>query len=361
MDENLELDTQAEEIIVEKSMDDTIRETLAEINARDESLEEKSEPAEKTETTEAEKSDKIRAPDGKFSKVETKDEPPIVPDTPVQNEPLSAEIQRLGLRKEEADAFVKADPKLREAFLRRSEEMHKGIEQYRETANFGQTMYKAVQPYEATLRSMGTSPEKAVQILFNADHQLRYGTSQQKAAMFSKLAGDYGIDLNQFTQVDQSQIDPNVKLALQRAEAAEQRSIQSQQYIDQLRQQDEQRTAQTLYSEIAKYSADPAYPHFEALRNEMAGLLQAGLASDLKEAYDKAIYANPVIRTQIIAKQQADSELVRKAEAAKKAAEAKKAAVINIPRKGTLNSKAPIGSMDQTIFAEAQRLGLIPN
>jgi hypothetical protein len=72
-----------------------------------------------------------------------------------------------------------------------------------------------------------------------------------------------------------------------------------------------------------------------------------------------AIYANPTVRTQVLAKQQAETEAQRRAEATQKAREAKAAAAVNVSRKGTLPAAKAVGTMDDTIRETAQRLGLI--
>ena len=51
-----------------------------------------------------------------------------------------------------------------------------------------------------------------------------------------------------------------------------------------------------LDAEIQQFSAD--HPHLDALRNVMADLLEAGLAKDLAEAYDKALRWDPNLSAQ---------------------------------------------------------------
>lgn len=356
MEDNEVLDTQDEVIeqpaAVEqepKSMDDTIRETLDKINARGEETEEQA-------------SDRARDDKGRFAKQERErhedvppsaqgnpEEPaPIVEDAPVTVPP---ELQRLGLRKEEAEAFAKADPMLRDAFLRRSEEMHRGLEGYRQKAQYGHEFEQALQPYMQTIQQFGVHPAVAAKQLFAADHALRYGSMQEKQQMMMKIAQDYRVDLN-FDPSQLPQVDPNVS-------RLEQQVQQLQSWIQQQNQAVEEREAQTLNSEISRFASDPANTYFEQVRGEMAGLLQAGIASDLKDAYEKAIYANPTIRAQVLAKQQAESEAKRKVEAAQKAQEAKRAAAVNVSKRGNLPAAKPIGSMEDTIRAKAQELGLI--
>lgn len=341
----------------EKTMDDTIRETLEKIQSRgeaagDELADEGQQAAERA------RDDKGRFAKPDAAQAQTPTASP--PSGEAQPEPAAApvtvppELQRLGLRKEEAEAFSKADPVLRDAFIRRSEEMHRGFEQFRSKAELGNAFEQAMAPFAATLQSVGIHPAQAFQRLLVADHSLRHGTPEQKTQMLLKIAGDYGIDLNaaQQYQAEQPQADPQVQ-------GLQQQLQQLQAWVLQRNHQDQVRQQASLNSEIAAFRADPANKHFEAVKADMAGLLQSGVAMTLKDAYDRAIYANPAVRAMVLAEQQAAADAARKADAERRAQEARRAAAVNVPRKGTLPAKKPVGTMEDTIRAEAERLGLM--
>lgn len=320
----------------ELSMDATLRATLAEIEAR--------EPAERDEG-------------GRF--VPKKPEPEKEPEEPVAEEkPQEApepaipyELQRMGIRKEAAAAIAK-DPVVMQEFMRRSEEMHNGLNAYREKAQFGDNFQKAISPYMDNIKASGVEPIQAVQALFNADNMLRKGSPEQKVQMLHQLARDYGIDIQQAAQTPHQTFDPQV-FGLQ------QKLSQMEQWIQSQNQAREEQETQTLNSEITRFASKAENVHFEEVRNDMAGLLQAGLASDLQDAYEKACYANPTVRAKVLAEQQAKADAERKAQAAQKAQAARQASAVNVPRRGTLPSVKPVGSMDDTIRETARELGLI--
>jgi len=333
-----------EEVIepVEKSMDDTIRDTLAEIEARD-APEEVVEPASRN-----------RDEAGKFAKAEEAIEP-VTPAEEVADEPAAPvvvppEVQRLGLRKDEAEAFAQASDAVKAAFIRRSEEMHKGIEQFRGNAQFGQTMQSVIQPHMQTLQNLGISPDKAISELLGADQKLRYGTPQQKQAYFAELGKAYGIDVSSLPEPQP--MDPNVQSLQQQVQQLS-GWIQQQTLVGQQQEQ------AALNSEISRFSADPSHKHFESVRGQMAALLQAQQATTLDEAYDMAVYANPQTRTAVLAEQQAASEAARRVSVAAKTQEAKRAASVNLTRRGSMPSKQPVGTMEETIRATADRLGML--
>lgn len=334
------------------TMDDTIRNTLAEIEARGET--------EEPETPE-QKAERVRDEKGRFAaKDAAQDQTPVVDDPPVDAalpDPVAApvvvppEVQRLGLRKEEAEAFAQASEGVKAAFIRRSEEMHRGLEQFREKAQFGDAMVQAIQPFAQTIQSLGVHPAQAVQKLMAADHSLRYGTPQQKQQMIATIARDYGVDLSQGLP-EAPYVDPNVS-------ALQQQVQQLTGWIQQKQQVEEQRQMDTLNSEVQQFASDPANKHFNSVVNEMMGLLQANIVTNLRDAYDRAVYANPATRAQVLAEQQAQAEAKRKADATAKAQEAKRAAAVNVSRRGSHPAKRPIGSMEDTIRETAERLGVL--
>jgi len=361
MADQLDEDTPVEEVIEtadEQSaptMDDTIRNTLAEIEARGS----ESEPEEETQEQKAER---VRDEKGRFAtKDAAQEQKPenVEQDAPAQAQPdpvaapvvVPPEVQRLGLRKEEAEAFAQASEGVKAAFIRRSEEMHRGLEQFREKAQFGDAMVQAIQPFAQTIQSLGVHPAQAVQKLMAADHSLRYGTPQQKQQMIATIARDYGVDLSQGLP-EAPYVDPNVS-------ALQQQVQQLTGWIQQKQQVEEQRQMDTLNSEVQQFASDPANKHFNSVVNEMMGLLQANIVTNLRDAYDRAVYANPATRAQVLAEQQAQAEAKRKADATAKAQEAKRAAAVNVSRRGSQPAKRPVGSMEDTIRETAERLGVL--
>lgn len=343
-----DLSTEVEET---QSMDATIRATLAEIESRGEEPE-----ASEPEETAEEKAERLRDEKGRFApKQETPEPEPTEPVEPeAQPVTVPPELQKLGLRKDEAEAFAKSSPEVQAAFIRRSEEMHRGFEQFRGKAQFGEAMERVIAPYMPVIQQAGVTPDQAVAHLLRAETALRTGTPEQKQQYFAQLARDYGVDLGQTAEFAANQ--PQVP---QEVYAMQQELQQMRAFVQQQNQAREWQEREQLNSDIARFASDPAHTHFEEVRSEMAGLLQAGLAPDLKSAYEMAIYANPAVRTKLLAEQQAKAEEARRAEATQKAREAKAAAAVNVTRKGALPAAKAIGSMDDTIRETAQRLGLI--
>lgn len=214
---------------------------------------------------------------------------------------------------------IASDPELKaiaDEIDRRESDFHKGIENYKSKAQFADAMQQAIAPFEATIRAYGVSPDVAVQHLLAADHRLRYGAPHEKAQLFQQLARDYGVDLQSLPE--QASVDPNFA-ALQQ----ELQSLKQQQYQYFLSQQ--QAAQSQIMQDIERFSADK--PHFEAVREDMAALLQAGRAESLEQAYEMAVWARPDIRSGLLEQQLKEQEEAKRKEAAQRAAAAKAAAV----------------------------------
>jgi hypothetical protein len=313
----------------EKSMDDTIRETMQDLKARGAEI-----PAETPEAPE-EKAQRIRDEQGKFA--------PKV-DKPADETASTVEAYKPPntWKKEAAEKLALADPVIRAEVERREADFFKGIEQYKGAAQFGQSMERVIAPHMRTLQGLGITPDVAVGELMNADAMLRFGTPQQKTAKLAELAQQYGIDIGQVQGLPP--IDPNVS-----ALANENRVLKQQ--MQQRQIQEQQQENATLNSEIAAFSADPKHSHFETVKGHMAALLQAGQAKDLPDAYEQAIYANPTTRAAVLAEQQAAA----RAEAAKKAQAAQEAASVNVRPRPSMPVSQPIGTMEDTIRAVLRR------
>lgn len=199
---------------------------------------------------------------------------------------------------------------------RRENDYHKGIEQYKTHAHEAQAYQRVVEPYMQTIRSLGVDAPTAIAKLFQADHTLRYSDPATKAQFLGQLAREYGIDIAQVANAPQ--VDPQYQYLQQQMQ-------QLQQQNQTLFQQQAEREQAGYQSEIQRFAADPAHPHFDAVKEEMALLLQTGKAQDLKSAYDTAVWMRADIRQSLVEQQRAEAQ--RAATEQAQATRAKSAAV----------------------------------
>lgn len=335
------------------AMEDTIRDSLRAIQERNATEETGAPAAPESQTAPEAPEDaakRLRDAQGKFAKdvaPAAVDADPAAATSDPAHTVVPKELQTLGFRKDEAAAFAAAPEILKQAIMRRSQEMHQGVEQYRQAAQFAQTMEKVITPYAATLNSLNISPDKAVAELMAADHKLRYGQPAEKTAYFRQLAQNYGIDMNAVMQAPEQQapVDPTVS-ALQQQVHQLTSHFQNQQLTAQQQVNDQ------LNSQIEAFKADPSHSHFDDVKGHMAALLQAGQAQNLADAYEQAVFANPTTRALMLQQQEA----AKREEAAQRAQVARKAASVNVRNRPTGPATKPIGSMDDTIRDEYRRL-----
>ena len=180
-------------------------------------------------------------------------------------------------------------PKVQEYLETREQQMLTGLDQYKTDAQMAKQFRDSLAPYETTLRQLNLDPITAARHLFQADHTLRYAPPDQRLAYFKDLAKTYGIDLGTAsTSTDTiAPVDPTVK-------ALQEQMQQIQSGLTARQQQDYQTLQQETTKTVEQFASDPTHPHFNDVADDIVLLLKTGLP--LQEAYDKAVWANPLTR-----------------------------------------------------------------
>jgi hypothetical protein len=295
------------------------------------------EPAQESNESEAQKQERARDESGRFAKkqetVETGTEAaPVDPEPASQPaEPLPAATTRKApqsWKPEIKAAFDTLAPEVQEEILRRETDYNKGIQRYAESAKFAETIKPAIDKWSPYLSQLQITPDKAFEHLIQAEYNLRHGSPTQKQQAFMKLANDYGMS-HLFQSGEQQQVDPNLQHYFDRVQQLEEQ-LRNQQYAQQQELQRKQQAEQAeLQKQIEEFSSSPNRPHFEAVRDDMSRLLQAGYAESLEDAYDKAVWARPDIRSTLLKDQEA-KRISEQAEVAK-SAKAKAASIRGTP------------------------------
>lgn len=317
------------------SMDDTIANTLNEIRSRSEPVEPPKEPeaveAKEEAKAEPNSEDRPRDESGRFTK-------------------RPKRWRKEALEKwDKLAAKAEADPELQEALPaiyeedeKRDSDFFKGIEQYKDGYSQWQEFQRAITPFQETISALGATPTQAAVELLKADHILRYGSDEQKQQALNYIFQSYGLQ----PPGGQPEVDPRIS-------ALHNELMQVKGYVQRQMTEREQIDRQKSFAEVEKFKADPSKKHFEAVRENMAQLLERGLASDLNDAYEKAIWLDPQIRAQQLADQQAEAAKQHRTQAEA----ARKSAVVNVKPKGfaAKTTEAP-GTIEDTIRKELLRL-----
>jgi hypothetical protein len=254
---------------------------------------------------------------GRFA---AKESAPVTP--PDEQKPIKAPsswkpaAQEAYLKAERGEALTPEEVRiLTNEANRRESDFHRGVEEFKTHAQKARAYEAVIAPYQQTFQSLGVDAPTAIGALLKADHTLRYSDPATKAQYFQQLAQQYGVNLDQIQ--NPPQYDPQTQYLMQQLN--ELRQTQAQ-WHNSIQQQEQTRANQEL-----EQFASAGNAHFDAVRNDMADLLETGKATSLQDAYEKAVWMNPDIRQSLIEQQR--SEAQKKAMAEAQALRAKTAAV----------------------------------
>lgn len=242
--------------------------------------------------SEAPREDRQRNPDGTFAPKEAA--PPQVKSAKTETPPPpavgAAPKRPTTWKKEQWENFDKLhaeNPTLASYILEREDQYAKGVSTYKSEWDRAKPILDALTPFMPDLERHQIAPDRFVANLAQAHRTLALGSPQEKLAMFANLAQQYQIPLNQMFEQG---ADGQVYL---RSIPTPQPQGLTPQDVEQMVQKKfaEQSTTHeiTSFQAARDASGNPLYPHFEQVKETMAGLLQAGLAEDLKGAYEAAL------------------------------------------------------------------------
>lgn len=230
--------------------------------------------------------------------------------------------------------------------LEREGHFAKGVSTYKAEADAARPFVDAIQPFMPLLQQHGVHPATWIQNLGNAHRMLATGNGQQKLQAFARLAQDYNIPLQAFT--DQ---------AAQQQYLAQSQQPPQNQSQGALTQADVERLAESKFigleaqREVARFTADGKHEHYETVKETMARLLEAGEVHDLESAYDAALRLprHADIYAAVQQQQQAANDAQRReAEAAKvRTARARAISPATSTPSGNLSGDKPQGLRSQ--------------
>lgn len=168
----------------------------------------------------------------------------------------------------------------------RESEYKKGVSTYKAEADNARSLTEAIAPFAQELASQNISPSAWINNLGRAHMILSKAPYEQKVQMFQKLASDYGIQFNGESVVSAPHADPYTEQLMNQLNLVNQE-------VSTIKSRFQEEENQRLMNEIEKYRSDVTkYPHFDMVREDMAQLLERGLAQDLDSAYKKAVRMN---------------------------------------------------------------------
>lgn len=258
------------------------------------------------------------------------------------------------------EAFSKLDPKVQEYIELREKQMLDGLTQYSESSKFGNAVREVMKPHIDLIRQQNIEPAKAIDYLFNAHRQLSTGSEEQKTAFLAEVAKTYGLDLGKAAALaGQRTEEPAYVRELRERQERLERERQAE--LSERKSAEEKRIEKrvTDFAEAKDAKGNPKHPYFDECAEDIVALVNAG--HTLEDAYEKAVYANPVTRAKEIARLRTEEEASMRAKAKKEAEAARNASRTNVNSRDTRREPtAPKGkrwedTLDQTMQEIKQR------
>ena len=317
------------------SMEDTIRDTLHNLTGGEPLTEE-------TEQTES----RVRDESGKFAKPVATEPVAEAAEQPAEEQP--AEPEKLPRwRKDELQHWTTLPESVKAAVLRREEDIHRGIQQYKTEAEFGASLRQVLDEQRAAqLTTHYGGVQQGIGELF----KLSDFAAQDPQGFIQWFAAQRGLDL---ASVGQAPAATTETEALRIARQTEQRIAQweKQQQDQAINWQVEQISNFQQEHDKAGYMDDwhetPSGLQPGQFTQRFIHALKTGEAKTPAEAYEYAKRNTPEVYAAEVARLQAEAEeRVRKDFATK---QAKRASSVNTQPRGSLPPVEPVGTIEDTI------------
>ena len=250
-------------------------------------------------------------------------------------------------RAEAKSKWAGIDPAIKAEIHKREGDAMRGAEMLKDDANFGKQISSVVAPYMPIIRARGATETEAIGEMLNAYHILQTAAPQEKAQQLLATAQQYGV-LNEIGALLQNQapVQPQglTPEQVNQQIAAERQNWESQQATQSIQSEVEQFATAVDETGLLKY------PYFENVRGMMAAIVQSEPNVTIEQAYERATWASPDIRT-LLQGQQPLGEGQNQGEATAHAEKAKKAAKNNLRKKASHAVKQPVptGSVNDTM------------
>ena len=246
--------------------------------------------------------------------------------------------------KEMHEHWTKTPPQVQQYWQTREKQMLDGLEQYKQAANFGKVFHDVVSPYQEDFQRHGVDAQRGVQFLLEANRRLTTGTPESRQQAYQELGRNLGLSTQAPAVGDpatQPPVDPRIQTIEQKLAQIEEAQLAKQREALEVAKAKSQQ-------EVDAFASDPNNAFFDEVADDIVKFIKAG--DTLPDAYQRAIWANPVTR-----EKQMQARLQTEAEKAKERARLdalpkKTAKGVNVRSRDTARSQTdPVGSLDDTL------------
>ena len=180
----------------------------------------------------------------------------------------------------------------------REKQMLDGIEEYKEFAHYGRELNNVINPYMPMFEAANVDIKTGVQYLLNAQYLLQHGSIEQKTKELQRIAQQYGVNFQNNAENNAQPIDPTVQ-------ELQNKLNELTNTFKQREQQSYQQVKEKTTQEVNSFATDGKHPYFDEVTDDIANFIKLG--ETLENAYQKAVWANPVTRVKESARIQTES------------------------------------------------------
>ena len=236
---------------------------------------------------------------------------------------------------EVAEKFASLPPEVQDEIFRREDDIRQGLAQAKDHTAVASGVEKLLLPYAQIMNDYGVNPWDHMANLLNAHATLMFGRPEQKTALINTLIEQAGLDRKGLDDGVAAPYNVNEQRLMSEVTSLRQQLTGISNYVS------EERLNQ-LEAEITAFAAKPENVYFWDIAPEIQRLLVANPKMTLAQAYNDAIYDNPIVREKEI--DRLHRERIEKAakESNGRADAARKASAVNVKSGG--ERKTPAGS-----------------
>ena len=222
----------------------------------------------------------------------------------------------------------------RKEIVRHEQQVKEALRDTAEARQFANAVHQTIQPYQHFIKAEGANPIQAIDNLMSTAAALRTGNADQVAKLVTDITNQFGI--GRFGKEFVRKLDESLSGAAPKQESPEIAALRQQyeqelaplkQMHQQMQQQQHYQQQQNEYAtqnELQQFASQAEF--IEDVRMEMADFMDLaatqGKQMSLQEAYERACWANPEIRSVLTKRQQSEQaqQVNQTAQKAKRAA-----------------------------------------
>lgn len=248
--------------------------------------------------------------------------------------------------KEAQAEWEKLSPTVQAEVRKREEDIARYVGETKPRLELAAGLEKLLEPHMPIFQQYNVNPWNYMQNLMNAHRALLFGNPEQKVHVAFALLKDAGIDPGKLAGQDPRQAitPPNQEVQALRARIA-QLEGGMQQVASSFASQ---RTAEQQH-QVAAFAEDPKHPYFFEVSEDVATLLESKVCKTLDEAYERAVWGNPLVRAKEISRLETERKQAAETERLNKLKESRKAAGVNVRGRGQGNGAVPTADWESDL------------